>query len=170
MDFLSKDEIQKLNFIWEVNNNNNNLFYELSTNIDNSLLELQNIKSLNLDLDVSIEFRKCAINDIINYLLTLIENKIENKISKQTLKIIIYIVLISIYPKSRLRFFNNNEFREIFDLFKEEYGDQYILESDIKKISNGKSILEVLIGKKLIEKIDDKYFIKDYYFNNLHFF
>jgi len=165
MDTIDID-ISKLNdleIFWKVTEEKS-IFYYLGKD---TLLEDMNV-SQDLKYDISVLYRKCALADIIHFILNSLEDNIKSDRSKQFIKIVAYIIIVSIFPKSRLRFSPDNNFRDVVALFKEDHGDQYIHENDLKKVPGGKSLIKSLIRYKCIKKIKDRYYILGHYLENLH--
>ncbi|MBT9099245.1 hypothetical protein KFZ76_16245 [Methylovulum psychrotolerans] len=125
-----------------------------------------------LDLDVTIFF-EAALTPVANVIIKKLENKINNDNIKVLTNVVIYSLLRSITDgeliadNDKIKFFPNNEFRELKKLFKEtSFGTVYIDKLDINDAIL-LELLDVLCLEEIFKEKNDKYYLIGYHLENL---
>jgi hypothetical protein len=121
-----------------------------------------------LKLDVLVGYRKTALSEVVNYFMKEISCS-ENSASLKKLRFLLSnILLLAVYPKAaKVKFSKRDEFRDIIELIKDDYGDQYIEKSDLYKIPEHAQVIRMLLSNGLLLEETDRYTVVDYYLKNL---
>ncbi len=130
-----------------------NLFEETSTMVEKNVQ-----KSKNLNLDVVFIYKNTTLRTVAEYILSKI--KVDNQHLMWTINFLVCLLYYTVSPKSTsVHFFDDNEFREIFSLFKTSRGEQFIEKSDVNTIPNITEIMDILIRKKVIKETNERYYV-----------
>lgn len=153
--------IEEIELVWTDDKRKKGIFYELAEDVDKE----HTSPDLNLIL---VACKKTALSDIVNFFVKQIDERIDSNGMKKVSTFLAYTTLLVVYPRtSRLKFSKDDEVRDVFGLFKDDYGDQYLLKSDVSIIPNGNKVIEMLVRNEFLEEDDDKYYVKGYYLKNL---
>lgn len=155
------DSIENIELVWS-DDGSDHIFSKLSTEYEFT------DATPDIKLDVLVGYKKTALSEIVNYLMSKIELSENNNYVGKIKFFLSNVLLLAVYPKAtKIKFSDENNFRDIIALINDDYGDQYINKSDLEKIPEHSKVINMLVNNKLLKESTDRYTVIDYYLKNL---